>query len=176
MTEHPIEHPPEHRAEHRAGDDAGPTPDPVMARITAAVERSRRGDPAAARAEFAALWDDLGPGADPFHLCTLAHYAADVQADPRAELVWDLRALAAAHRVDDARVRRYHLALDIAGFFPSLHLNLAEDYRRLGELDAAAHHVGEARARLPALTDDGYGATVRAGIDRVTGLITSTPG
>jgi len=145
--------------------------DPVMARITAAIERSRVGDPAAARADFTAILHDLGPDADPFHLCTLAHYAADVQADPRDELEWDLRALAAAHRVDDARVKRYHATLAIAGFFPSLHLNLAEDYRKLGELPSARRHLAEARARLSALPADGYGATVRTGIDRVAALL-----
>lgn len=147
-----------------------PSADPVMARITAVIERSRA-DPTASRADFAALWANLGPDADPFHLCTLAHYAADVQADPQDELVWDLRALAAAHRVADERVKRYHPGLTIAGFFPSLHLNLAEDYRKLGDPDAARRHLAEARARLSTLSDDGYGATVRTGIDRVTALL-----
>ncbi len=148
-----------------------PPADPVMARIMAAIERSRVGDPVAARAEFAAILEDLGPDADPFHLCTLAHYAADVQADPRDELDWDLRALAAAQRVDDARVKRYHATLAIAGFFPSLHLNLAEDYRKLGDPAAARRHLAEARQRLSALPADGYGATVRTGIDRVAALL-----
>jgi len=57
--------------------------DPVMARITAAIERSRVGDPAAARADFTAILHDLGPDADPFHLCTLAHYAAGTSPRPR---------------------------------------------------------------------------------------------
>jgi hypothetical protein len=145
--------------------------DPVMDRITAAVERSRSGDRSSARADLAALWDEIGPDGDPFHRCTLAHYAADVQDDLRAELAWDEVALEAAGQVSDARAKEHHESLAIEGFLPSLHLNLAEDHRRLGDAASARHHIEEARRRLSALPEDGYGAMIRAGVDRVAALL-----
>ena len=51
--------------------------DPVMERIGAAIGLSRRGEREQARELFAAIWADIGPDGDPFHRCTLAHYAAD---------------------------------------------------------------------------------------------------
>ena len=145
--------------------------DPVMARITAAVERSQSGDAAGARADFDALWQEIGPDGDPFHRCTLAHFAADVQDDPHEELAWDQQALDAARHVTQARVEEYHPSLAIEGFFPSLYLGLAEDHRKLGHLDEAREHLEGARARLAALPEDGYGAMIRSGFERVAALL-----
>ena len=50
-------------------------------------------------------------------------------------------------------------------------LSLADDHRRLGDLDEARRHVEAARERLPDLADDEYGAMIRAGFDRVVALI-----
>ncbi len=145
--------------------------DPVMVRIMAAVERSQSGDAAGARADFAVIWGDVGPEADPFHRCTLAHYAADVQEDLREELAWDVYALEAAQDVTDARAKEHHASLAIEGFFPSLHLNLAEDYRKLRDVENARHHIAAAREHLSVLPEYGYGAMIRAGVDRVGALL-----
>lgn len=142
------------------------TADPVMDAVGAAVEVGRAGDRAGARARFEALWEQVTADGDPFHRCTLAHYAADVQDDPHAELVWDERALAAAEELTDERAQRHHAGLTVGGFLPSLHLNLADVHRRLGCDDRARHHLTRARDRVGALPDDGYGAMIRAGIDR----------
>ena len=140
--------------------------DPTMAEITAAVEVGRAGDPAAARGLLAALWERIGPAGDPLYRCILAHYAADVAGDLQEELRWDERALAAAGEVSDERARALDPSLRIAGFYPSLHLNLADVHRRLGD-DAAAHrHLGQAAERVDALPGDGYGAMIRSGIER----------
>ncbi len=140
--------------------------DPVMARIGEAAELGRAGEQAAARQRFAEIWESVGPGGDPLHRCTLAHYAADVQEDPAEELRWDRRALEAADQLGDERARAHHPSLDVAGFYPSLHLNLADVHRRLGDDEQAAEHIDRARAALGALPDDGYGRMIRAGIDR----------
>jgi len=137
-----------------------------MDRITALVALSHQGSRAEAAAGFAALWPEL---TDPFHRCVLAHHAADVQTDPQAELEWDLRALAAADEVPPGRAESHHPALRLAGFYPSLHLNLAEAYRKVGRTEQARAHLAAARERLGALddADPGYAGTIRGGLDRL---------
>ncbi len=88
--------------------------DPVMERIGEAIGLSHRGEREQARELFAAIWADIGPDGDPFHRCTLAHYAADVQPDPQDELMWDLRALAAADGLTDERAQAYQASLSVA--------------------------------------------------------------
>ena len=46
-----------------------------------------------------------------------------------------------------------------------LHLNLGEDYRKLGDFEAARRHLESARERLDALGDDDYAAAIRAALD-----------
>ncbi|NMH94152.1 hypothetical protein HF519_21750 [Pseudonocardia bannensis] len=144
-----------------------------MARITAAIERSRSSDPedvAGAAADFDAIWAEIGADGDPFHRCVLAHYAADVAPELTDELTWDQRALAAAAEVTDERVQRHHAGLRIAAFYPSLHLNLAEDHRQLGDVEQAREHLRHARERLHVLGSggaDGYAATIRTALDRI---------
>lgn len=140
--------------------------DPVMERITALIALSHSGSRAEAAAGFGALWPELS---EPFHRCVLAHYAADVQEDPHAELEWDRRALEAADEVEPGRAEAHHPALRLAAFYPSLHLNLAESHRRVGALAEAREHLAAAQDRLHALdgADEGYAATLRGGVERL---------
>lgn len=139
----------------------------VMSRVTHAVGLSLQGECDQARALFTDLWSEIGPSGDAFQRCTLAHYMADLQSDPNEELLWDLRALEAADAIASETVRAYHAALSVRAFYPSLHLNLAEDYRKLGDLERARHHAARALASVDALEDDGYARTIRGGITRV---------
>ncbi|MFD3811953.1 hypothetical protein [Rhodococcus sp. NPDC058639] len=148
-----------------------PPADPTMTAITDAVTLARAGRTSDARVSLEELWAEIGPGGDPLHRCTLAHYLADLYDDAAASLEWDIRALAAADDMDDRRVREHHESLRIRGFYPSLHLNLADDYRRLGDFDSAAGHLAAAREYADALADDGYGAGVLGGIDNVAAAI-----
>ncbi|MFC7327890.1 hypothetical protein [Marinactinospora rubrisoli] len=141
--------------------------DPTMRRIADAITLHRDGDAAGARQRFAEIWADISPDGDTFHQCVLAHYMADLQDDLRDELVWDLRALAAADASSDDRVKRYDSSLDLRGFYPSLYVNLADDYHRLGDHAKARAHLDQAEAHADTLRNDGYGDTIRSAIRRL---------
>ncbi|WP_284741126.1 hypothetical protein [Amycolatopsis sp. RTGN1] len=131
--------------------------DEVLVAIDAGLRQHIGGDRAGAYATFTALWASIGPDGDPLHRVALAHHMADVCDDPAQELEWDLRALAAAGAMTDSATAR--------GFYPSLHLNLGEDYRKLGDMAAAREQLSLARARLDALCDDDYAAGIRLALD-----------
>jgi hypothetical protein len=137
----------------------------TMAAIQEGLQLHIGGDRPAARALFARLWAEIGEDGDPLHRCALAHYMADVRDDPAEELEWDLRALDAADSLTDERAKTYHASLAVKGFYPSLHLNLGEDYRKLGDQGPAREHLGLARAKLDALGDNDYAAGIRSALD-----------
>lgn len=143
-------------------------PDATMIQIGHGIELSQRGEREAARRLFAEVWDQIGgENGDPFHRCGLAHSMADVQDDVHEELTWDLRALEAADLITDERAAQAGVTSLVAGFYPSLHLNLGECYRKLGELDRAREHLERGQAAVGALADDGYGQMIRGGLDRL---------
>jgi tetratricopeptide (TPR) repeat protein len=149
------------------------TADSTLARIGQGVELNhQQGRRDAARELFAQIWQDIGgEQGDPLHVCVLAHSMADVQDDVRQELEWDLRALAAAPRITDERVAEAGVPLSVASLYPSLHLNLSECYRRLGDLDRAREHLRQARDKVGALGDDAYGRLIRDGLRKVAGQL-----
>ncbi|MEU7175896.1 tetratricopeptide repeat protein [Micromonospora tulbaghiae] len=144
--------------------------DATLTRINDGVQmHHQRGRREEARDLFARIWDEIGrEQGDPLHVCVLAHAMADVQDDVRQELVWDQRALAAADLLTDERVAQAGVPMSVAGLYPSLHLNLAECHRKLGELDQARDHLRRAREGIGALGDDGYGKLIRDGLDRLS--------
>ncbi|USQ87064.1 hypothetical protein NFX46_27100 [Streptomyces phaeoluteigriseus] len=143
-------------AEHRQEQSA---PDAVLTRIGQLVMLHHGGDREEARRRLLELWTELGEEGDPLHRCTVAHYLADTQDDPFDELAWDLRALTAAEEHERAPAVR--------ALYPSLHLNLAADYVKLGRTEAARTHVRKARRAARGLRDDTYGDGVRAAISRM---------
>lgn len=147
------------------------TSDDTMNTITSAVALGHEGRPDDARDALLAVWASLGPQGDPLHRCTLAHYLADLYDDAAEALTWDIRALDAADSLSDDRAQTYDGSLRVAAFYPSLHLNLADDYRRLGSFDAAQRQIDAARARVYTLAEDGYGATIRTAVDEVESAI-----
>ena len=144
-------------------------PDEVMVRVGEAMGLAQRGDRAGALVLFSALWEQVGPTGDPFHRCAIAHSMADVQQEPADELVWDLRALEAADLLTDARVAAGGVSTSVEGFYPSLHLNLADVYQRLGDNGRAAEHVVACKAALGALEDGGYKRMIVDAVERVDG-------
>lgn len=150
-------------ARRRASED-----DAVPTRIGQAVMLHRGGDREEARNRLAELWREVhdgGAGGDPFHRCALAHYIADTQDDPADELMWDLLALAAADRIVGADGRP--AATKVRAFYPSLHLNLAADYAKLGQREAARGQLALARAASRGLAHGPYGDGVRTAIRRL---------
>ncbi|MFE9612773.1 hypothetical protein [Streptomyces sp. NPDC006012] len=147
-------------------------PDSTMDAIGRAVAEGRAGDIATARQKLLDLWSTIGVTGDPLHRCTLAHHLADLYEDSAQALAWDVRALDAADALTDQRVQEHHAGLRIAGFYPSLHLNLADNYRRLGSFDAAAEHINAAQEHAPNLPQDAYGALLRTAIEQVAEAIT----
>ncbi|GAA0604480.1 hypothetical protein GCM10009547_02810 [Sporichthya brevicatena] len=84
-----------------------------------------------------ALWDSLDVR-DHARRLVVAHYLADVQRDLESEVRWDELALMLADQVTDEALQEIHPTLTVAGFVPSLQLNLADSYRRMGRFDEAA--------------------------------------
>lgn len=146
-------------------------PDPTMEAIGRAVTEGRAGDVTSARRKLLGLWSAIGVTGDPLHRCSLAHYLADLYEDPAQALAWDVRALDAADAVTEQRVQEHHAGLRIAGFYPSLHLNLADNYRRLGSFEAATEHIDAATAHAPSLPQDPYGDLLRGAIQEVAEAI-----
>ncbi|MFI9326935.1 hypothetical protein ACIGZJ_05230 [Kitasatospora sp. NPDC052868] len=145
-----------------AADDA------VLARLALGLEgvqAAQRGRTAEARHSFERLWEELGERGDVFHRCVLAHYLADLQDDPRAELEWDERALAAADSLTAEQAQTYRSALQVRAFYPSLYLNLASDHLKLGEPDRAREQLERAVRSLDALPADPYAEGIRAAVD-----------
>ena len=141
------------------------TTDGTLLRIGHAVQLGHRGEREEARARFAGIWDEIGgERGDPLHVCTLAHAMADVQDDVVEEPAWDERALAAAALLTDDRLAQAGMTLPVAGLHPSLHLDLAECRRKLGDLDRAREHLRQAQATIGAVGDDGFGGMVREGL------------
>lgn len=146
-------------------------PDPTMEAIGQAVTEGRAGDIASARQKLLSLWSAIGVTGDPLHRCSLAHYLADLYEDPAQALVWDIRALDAADAVTEQRVQEHHAGIHIAGFYPSLHLNLADNYRRLGSFEAATEHINAAKAHAPKLPQGPYGDLLRGAVQEVAEAI-----
>lgn len=154
------------RAEATAASDS------VMAAITQAVAEGQSGDSASARDKLLSLWSTIGVTGDPLHRCTLAHYLADLYDDPAHALAWDIRALDAADAITEQRTQSHHPDLHIAGFYPSLHLNLADNYRRLSSFEAATTHLTAAKAQAHHLPQDTYGNLLRTAIHDLATAIT----
>ena len=129
--------------------------------ILAAIAKLHSGDRETARDQLGAIWAHIDQD-DRFHRCVVAHYMADAQTDPVEELRWDQIALAAATGASPAEFDDRFPGVTLASFKPSLHLALAADYERLGELTLARMHAAEAADAATVLPD---GDLTRAAID-----------
>ncbi|WP_305785392.1 hypothetical protein [Symbioplanes lichenis] len=141
--------------------------DDIMTAVSAALAQGQAGDRAGARLALETLWDRTGTDGDALHRCTIAHCLADLQESVADELAWDQRALAAAGVLTDERAQQQDPRWTVQALLPSLHINLADAYRRSGRFAEARPHLTDAVAATCALPDDEYGATILMGIDKV---------
>lgn len=146
--------------------------DSTMEAITRAVTLGRSGDVENARRTLMEIWGRIGVLGDPLHRCTLAHHLADLYDDPARALVWDVRALDAADALTDERAQAHHPSIRVAGFYPSLHLNIADNLRRLGAFDAASEQIEAAHGYVSDLPDGAYGNSIRTALGGVADDIT----
>lgn len=136
--------------------------DPVLNRISDALDLFNAGRRSEAREAFSAIWLDIETDGDPFHQCVLSHYMAGAQDDPAEELAWNRRALDAANRI--GRERPDIASLSVLSLYPLLHLNLADALYRTGDLASAGRHALLAQQAGDALADDDDGRMIRDGI------------
>jgi hypothetical protein len=136
----------------------------VLAKIDDAVALARTA-PGLARDELAVLWDSVGN--DPLYRCAIAHAMADVQTAAEDELLWDERALAAGLQLDDDRLISAGMAANVEHMLASLHLNLADVHRRLGNWTQSEEHVAAGAAALAKVAPDDYVEMIREALHRV---------
>ncbi|MCW2548993.1 MAG: hypothetical protein JWN96_3453 [Mycobacterium sp.] len=153
---------------------ANEEPYAVMRRVGKGIALREQGQLEAARNLLAEVWTAIGgPAGDPFYRVAVAHSMADTQTDVEQELVWDLHALDAADQLSEERAARGGITGTVAGFQPSLQLNVADCYRRLGKPDLARHHLDQGNAALGALGDDGYATMIRGALQRLAQRLSS---
>lgn len=148
--------------------------DPVMRRAFEGQRLLLQGDRAGAQELYARLWADLDAAGDddPMHRVWVAHVTADAQADPAEQVRWDLVALEAA---DAAAERGGVDGVSVRTFYPSLHLNLGEGFRRLGDDRRAREHLAEAERHLRGHPDDDERDGIAAAVDALRERIASPP-
>lgn len=139
---------------------------PEMREILAAVGVAKRGKPGEGRKMLLELWEKYSPRREPLQICAMAHTLADTETDVATELEWDLRALEAATGSREAQDRDTLPPVPEI-FLPSLHLNISDCYRRLGDIERTRLHARFASNRAGALLDDDYGRQLRESLRRM---------
>lgn len=139
--------------------------------VVAAVVRAQQGADdgrEALLAQWAATTVD-----DHAQRCVLAHYLADREPELGDEVAWDEVALREhALLADDALAA---IGIPSArGMAPSLHLNLGDGYLRQGRVAQARVQLEAGLDAADALGDDGYGALVSGGLERLAQRLTET--
>lgn len=134
----------------------------VFGTIREGIALREQGRSPEARALLESLIAEVEGGDDVYAKIFLAHSLADVQDDAEDELAWDLKTLAYMDELTDERAVEAGNRRGKNALLPSLHLNLAVDYRRLGDDAKARRHYELGEAHLGALADDEYGDSIRA--------------
>ena len=132
--------------------------------VIEAVTTAQQGEPGG-RELLLEQWADTTDD-DPALRCVLAHYLADREPELADEVAWDEVALREHARLDDDALTAIGIP-SARGMAPSLHLNLADGYLRQGRVDEARTQLDLGLAAVDVLGDDGYGAMIRGGLERL---------
>jgi hypothetical protein len=116
------------------------------------MEREQEGLHEEAARLFMLAWDQ---SENAFERAISAHYVARHQNTPEMTLHWNRESLANADAAGDDRV---------AGFYPSLYLNMGKSHEDLGNLQDAKKFYELAADRIGSLPEDRYGDIVRQGV------------
>ena len=127
---------------------------PIVKLCAQGMEAETAGEPTKARELFDQAWN---AASDDWERCVAAHYVARHQHTPETTLHWNEVCLRYADAVGDERV---------AGFYPSLYLNIGHSRETLGELDLAAAAYTKADGCLGTLPPGPYADMVRDGVAR----------
>ena len=138
------------------------------AAVLNAVQVALGGDRLLGRELLSECWRDveLADALGAAKRCVIAHYLADLQDTLAGEIGWDERALAEFGGVGETDLAAIGIPSS-AALAPSLHLNLGDAYLRQRRLDAARAQVEAGLDAQETLADDGYGAMIRGGLDRL---------
>lgn len=141
--------------------------------ILEAVGQAIEGPSESALAALERCWDSTS-SQDHAQRCVLAHYLADQQPDLATETHWDEQALSEFTHVHDGDLAPIGVP-SAAGFAPSLHLNLGDDYLRTGRFQDAQSQIEQAQQCVALLPGEGYGAMIRSGLQRLQERIEAGP-
>ena len=139
--------------------------DDLMEKLQSIIQISQSGDSKKARI----LFDEIIPslGNDPLHNCIFAHYMADVQEEFEKELYWDLKSLECLDNLTDERLKQFNSNLNQKGFYASIYLNIAEDYKKNDMIKNSNKYIKLAEESIGELKEDGYGNMIKHGIERI---------
>ena len=127
---------------------------PIVKLCAQGMEAESTGDLAGAKAFFEQAWDRAS---DDWEKCVAAHYLARHQSTPEATLQWNEECLRHADLVGDDSV---------AGFYPSLYLNIGHSHEVLGKKQQAIDAYRCAEGLLDSLPPGPYADMVRDGVTR----------
>lgn len=131
---------------------------PVVKLCAAGIEAEMQGRHEAAQALYRQAWEVR---ADDYEACIAAHYLARQQETLAAALHWNQAAL--DHALDHALAAPPE---QIAGFLPSLYLNLGWSHEVLSDVGSARACYIEGGKRLANLPPGSYTDIVRDGLMR----------
>ncbi len=127
---------------------------PVVAMCSEGMLAESEGRAAEAKELFERAWQSA---TDDYEACIAAHYLARHQETMEQTLAWNEECLRRAELVGDER---------IAGFLPSLYLNLGHSHEELGDAEKARAFYLRAEKHLTAVPDGDYGDMIRDGVAR----------
>jgi hypothetical protein len=127
---------------------------PIVKLCAAGMQAEAAGLPDEARALYEQAWNAAPTD---WERCVAAHYLARQQPTPQETLRWNEECLRYADAVDDETV---------AGFYPSLYLNIGHSHEMLGDGQKAAEGYRNAERTLSILPPGPYADMVRDGVAR----------